>query len=107
MGELMDATASNFSNRSNAKRAAEKMIAKGTAPTVDYGIKPSDDGRFEIVWKTASTTDDAEAEIAAAIGEPDKTGTDWFPGTEGTHFAGVRCPKPRSPWQLPQPTSRH
>jgi hypothetical protein len=28
----MDATASNFSNRSNAKRAAEKMIAKGTAP---------------------------------------------------------------------------
>jgi len=52
----MDATASNFSNRSNAKRAAEKMIAKGTAPTVDYGIKPSDDGRFEIVWKTALTT---------------------------------------------------
>jgi hypothetical protein len=27
----MDATASNFSNRSNAKRAAEKMIARGTA----------------------------------------------------------------------------
>ena len=52
----MDATASNFSNRSNAKRAAEKMIAKGTAPTVDYGIKPSDNGRFEIVWKTALTT---------------------------------------------------
>ena len=52
----MDATASNFSNRSNAKRAAEKMIAKGTAPTIDYGIKPSDDGRFEIVWKTALTT---------------------------------------------------
>jgi len=39
MGEPMDATASNFSNRSNAKRAAEKMIAKGTAPTIDYGIK--------------------------------------------------------------------
>jgi hypothetical protein len=93
MGELMDATASNFSNRSNAKRAAEKMIAKGTAPTVDYGIKPSDDGRFEIVWKTASTTDEAEAEIAAAIGEPGKTGTDWFPGTEGTHFAGVPLPE--------------
>jgi hypothetical protein len=49
----MDATASSFSNRSNAKRAAEQMIAKGTAPPVDYGIKPRDDGRFEIVWKTA------------------------------------------------------
>jgi hypothetical protein len=42
----MDATASNFSNRSNAKRTAEKMIARGTAPAVDDGIKPSDDGRF-------------------------------------------------------------
>src|SRR6202030_3258728 len=39
------------------------MIRKGTAPAVDYGIKPSDDGRFEIVWKsakTASTTDEVE-----------------------------------------------
>ena len=50
----MDATASSFSTRSNAKRAAEQMIAKGTAPTVDYGIKPSN-GRFEVVWKTALT----------------------------------------------------
>jgi hypothetical protein len=50
----MDATASSFSTRSNAKRAAEQMIAKGTAPAVDYGIKPSN-GRFEVVWKTALT----------------------------------------------------
>jgi hypothetical protein len=91
--KLMDTTASSFSTRSNAKRAAEQMIAKGTAPPVEYRIKPRDDGRFEIVWKTASTTDEAEAEIAAAIGEPDKTGTDWFPGTEGTHFAGVPLPE--------------
>ena len=51
----MDGTASSFSTRSNAKRAAEQMIAKGTAPAVDYGIKPSN-GRFEVVWKTALTT---------------------------------------------------
>jgi hypothetical protein len=89
----MDTTASSFSTRSNAKRAAEQMIAKGTAPPVEYRIKPRDDGRFEIVRKTASTTDEAEAEIAAAIDEPDKTGTDWFPGTEGTHFAGVPLPE--------------
>jgi len=41
MGELMDATASNFSNRSNAKRAAEKMIAKGTASVVALERPPS------------------------------------------------------------------
>jgi hypothetical protein len=88
----MDATASNFSNRSNAKRAAEKIIARGTAPAVDYGIKPSDDGRFEIVWKTALTTGEVEAEIATATCEADKPGTDSFRGTEETHFTGVPLP---------------
>jgi len=49
----MDDTAcSTFSTRSNAKRAAEKMLSAGTAPAVDYRIKPRDDGRFEIKWKT-------------------------------------------------------
>jgi hypothetical protein len=48
----MDSTASSFTLRKNAKRAAEAMIRRGTAPAVDYGIKPSDNGRFEIVWKT-------------------------------------------------------
>ena len=47
----MDTTASSFTLRKNAKRAAEAMIRKGTAPAIDYGIKPSDNGRFEIVWK--------------------------------------------------------
>ena len=51
----MDTTASSFTLRKNAKRAAEAMIRKGIAPAVDYGIKLSDDGRFEIVWKTAET----------------------------------------------------
>jgi len=49
----MDTTATSFSTRSNAKRAAEQMIAKGVAPAVDYGIERRDNGRFEIVWKTA------------------------------------------------------
>jgi hypothetical protein len=52
----MDTTASSFSTRSNAKRAAEQMIAKGVAPAVDYGIERRDNGRFEIVWKTALTS---------------------------------------------------
>jgi hypothetical protein len=46
----MDTTASSFTLRKNAKRAAEGMIRKGTAPAVEYGIKPRDDGQFEIVW---------------------------------------------------------
>src|ERR1700719_4131613 len=63
----MDITASSFTLRKNAKRAAEAMIRKGTAPAADYDINPSGDGRFEIVWKSAKiapTTDDVETEIA-------------------------------------------
>jgi hypothetical protein len=68
----------SFSSRSNAKRAAEKAIADGTAPSVDYGIKPTDEGRFEIVWKSASgtsaasTTEQVEAELAEAATEPER-----------------------------------
>jgi hypothetical protein len=57
----MDTTPSSFTARNNAKRAAEKMIANGKAPAVDYGIRPRDDGRFEIVWKTAPTIGEVEA----------------------------------------------
>ena len=70
----MDTTASSFTLRKNAKRAAEAMIRKGTAPAVNYDINPSDNGRFEIVWKTAKaapTTDEVEIEIAeASAGQP-------------------------------------
>ena len=65
----MDSTASSFTLRKNAKRAAEAMIRNGTAPAIDYDINPSDNGRFEIVWKTAKaapTTDEIEIEIAEA-----------------------------------------
>jgi hypothetical protein len=73
----MDATASSFSTRNNAKRAAEQMIAKGTAPAVDYGIKPSN-GRFEVVWKTALTTAEfAETAEAQANQTSKAEGEDW------------------------------
>jgi len=68
----MDTTASSFTLRKNAKRAAEAMIRKGTAPAVDYGIKPSDNGRFEIDWKTAKTapvTDEVEIQLAEALAD--------------------------------------
>src|SRR5438270_4507710 len=62
----MVTTPLSFTARNNAKRAAEKMIANGKAPAVDYGIRPRDDGRFEIVWKTVPTTDEIETEIVTA-----------------------------------------
>ena len=72
----MDTTASSFTLRKNAKRAAEAMIRKGTSPAVDYGIKPSDNGRFEIVWKIAKTeptTDEVETEIVEASADQPAT----------------------------------
>jgi hypothetical protein len=65
----MDTTVSSFTLRKNAKRAADVMIRKGTAPAIDYGIKPSANGRFEIVWKTAEAapaTDEVEIQLAEA-----------------------------------------
>jgi hypothetical protein len=66
----MDTTASSFTARGNAKRAAERMIANGTAPAVNYDIRLREDERFEIVWNTAPTTGEVEAETAAAA--PDR-----------------------------------
>ena len=67
----MDTTASSFTARGNAKRAAERMIANGTAPAIYYDINPREDGRFEIVWKDAPTTGEVEAENAAPAPAPD------------------------------------
>src|ERR1700731_988158 len=66
----MDTAASTFTARGNAKRAAERMIANGTAPAVNYDIRLREDERFEIVWNTAPTTGEVEAETAAAA--PDR-----------------------------------
>src|SRR5580693_3807773 len=73
----MDPTASSFTARNNAKRAAAKMIANGTAPAVDYGIRPRGDGRFEIVWKTI--TAEVEADIYTAATEDGHYGTNPRP----------------------------
>jgi hypothetical protein len=64
-----------FSTRSNAKRAAEKAIRDGSAPSIDYGIKPNanDRYRFDVVWLTKGgtqevpTTDQVEGEIDAGL----------------------------------------
>jgi len=49
----MDKTGNGYSSRGNAKKAAEAKINKGTAPSVDYGIKEMEDGRFAIVMRNA------------------------------------------------------
>jgi len=66
---MVQTTKPSFSSRSNAKRAAEKMIVDGKAPAVDYAIRPCHDGRFEIIWKAtraAPTTEEVAAEFTAA-----------------------------------------
>jgi hypothetical protein len=74
------ADSTTFSTRSNAKRAAEKAIRDGAAPSIDYGIKPSanDRYRFEVVWLTkggtaeVTTTEQIETEIADATVEAEE-----------------------------------
>ena len=64
----MDTTASRFTLRKNAERAARTMIRKGTAPAVDYAIKPSDDGGLRSSGKSPRLRrpDEAETETAEA-----------------------------------------
>jgi hypothetical protein len=61
----------SFSLRHNAKRAADRMIETGSAPSIDYGVHARDDGRFEIVWRTGDspTTAEIEDEIAAGVAD--------------------------------------
>jgi hypothetical protein len=79
----MDDTASSFSTRSNAKRAAEQMIAKGTALTVDYDIKPRN-GRFEVIWKTALTTAEFAETNEAQVNQASKAEAGDWPNTAAT-----------------------
>jgi hypothetical protein len=79
-----------YSNRSNARRAAESMIAKGTAPAAKYGltaISEADGGGIKIEWQVEAAPADApeaapttaevvEAEVvtpepATAVTEPE------------------------------------
>jgi hypothetical protein len=90
----MDTTASSFTARNNAKRAAEKMIANGKAPAVDYGIRPRDDGRFEIVWKTVPTTGEVETEIATTATAAEDVTTALTRSSWSTRIRAMRHPVP-------------
>jgi pyruvate/2-oxoglutarate dehydrogenase complex dihydrolipoamide acyltransferase (E2) component len=63
----MDA-ATTFTDRSNAKRAAKRLLDAGRAPAVDFDIQPTEDGRFAIHWDTTAAV---ETEIAAASAAAD------------------------------------
>src|SRR5712671_3013501 len=100
----MDTTASSFTLRKNAKRAAEAMIRKGTAPAVDYDINPSGNGRFEIVWKTvkaAPTTDEVETEIAEASADQPAAASP----TEAASQPAPAATEPATTDAAPQPAS--
>src|SRR5580704_12875634 len=98
----MDTTASSFTLRKNAKRAAEAMIRKGTAPAVDYDINPSGNGRFKIVWKTvkaAPTSDEVETEIAEASADQPAAASP----TEAASQPAPAATEPATTGAAPQP----
>src|ERR1700726_4218825 len=100
----MDTTASSFTLRKNAKRAAEAMIRKGTAPAVDYDIKPSSNGRVEIAWKTvtaAPTTDEVETEAAEASADQPAAASP----TEAASQPAPAATEPATTDAAPQPAS--
>jgi hypothetical protein len=108
----MHTIACSFTLRKNAKRAAETMIRKGTAPAVDYVVEPSDDGRFKIVWTTAKAapTDEAETETVEAADQPaaassTETGSQHAPAATKLATTGA-VPGPASEAEIaPYPTS--
>src|SRR3984893_11099753 len=100
----MDTTASSFTLRKNAKRAAEAMIRKGSAPAVDYDINPSGNGRFEIVWKivkAAPTSDEVETEIAEASADQPAAASP----TEAASQPAPAATEPATTDAAPQPAS--
>jgi hypothetical protein len=66
----MDTAPSSFSTRGNAKRSAEQMIAKGTAPAAHYSIERRDDGRFQFFWNTSSMIAEPAETSQAQPSEP-------------------------------------
>jgi len=68
-------TTLNYTNESNARRAAKRMIAGGKAPASDFEIKPDALGLFTIHWlsngaadgETAADEADQPAPSTAAI----------------------------------------
>jgi hypothetical protein len=100
----MDSTASSFTLRKNAKRAAETMIRKGAAPAVDYVIEPSANGRFEIVWKIAKTlpaTDEVESQLTKASGSQPAAALP----TEASSQPAPAATEPATTDAAPQPVS--
>jgi hypothetical protein len=66
-----------YTDRSNAKRAAEAMLRKGDAPALDYGIKGYTEGehagKFEIVWRVGEHAPAAAPEATKEDRSPDLT----------------------------------
>jgi hypothetical protein len=100
----MDTTASSFTLRKNAKRAAEAMIRKGSAPAVDYDINLSGNGGFEIVWKSvnaAPSSDEVETEIAEASADQPAAASP----TEAASQPAPAATEPATTDAAPQPAS--
>jgi hypothetical protein len=87
-------TTLNFSNHSNARRAAKRMIDNGKAPASEFEIKPDADGLFTIHWLSDQSTAEIETETATAAAVADHPA----PGeTETTPPAATETPPAGEP----------
>ena len=88
----------NFSNQSNARRAAKRMIKNGKAPASEFEIKAEADGLVAICWLTdggtstdspptaasAPSTEAIETEITAASAAADPGAPEALPAATAT-----------------------
>jgi hypothetical protein len=68
----MDAT-QTYSDRSNARKAALRLMTAGKAPATSFDIDKEDDGRFEVIWniiETPAQPAEAPAETPAEAAQP-------------------------------------
>jgi hypothetical protein len=75
-----------YSNRSNARRAANSMIAKGTAPAAKYGLtalSAADGGGIKIEWQIEATV----APVTEPEPQPQPAPQPLEPPAHGLHLA--------------------
>jgi hypothetical protein len=66
-----------YSDRSNARKAAKRLIAAGHAPASEFEIDVAVDGRWTIIWKTrqARPAGSGRRKSQTADGQAKATGT--------------------------------
>jgi hypothetical protein len=95
----------NFSNHSNARRSAKRLIASGNAPAEEFEIKPDADGLFTIHWLTngGTSTDSPPTAVSAPITEEIESEITGAPADGVSDGEGETDPAPPAAAPVPAP----